>query len=187
VKREKKRVHPAERVSDEFRVAVSGVTPLPARNKAPLEKPRPRPRPRDRELDEAVTDTLSDSVPFTREPGEPLSFTRPGLQRQALRRLRRGGSRVEDEIDLHGLTVAQARPLLVAFLEHCGRTGARHVRIIHGKGLRSHTGEGVLKGMVASWLTQTADVLAFHEAKAADGGSGAVIVLLRGMKDEGPR
>jgi DNA-nicking Smr family endonuclease len=162
-----------------FRASVADVTPMPARNEASLEKPRPRPRPRDRELDVAVTDTLSDAVPFTRDAGEPLSFTRPGLQRQAVRRLRRGGSRVEDELDLHGLTVSQARPLLVGFLEHCGRTGARHVRIIHGKGLRSETGEGVLKGMVASWLTQRADVLAFHEAKVADGGSGAVMVLLR--------
>jgi DNA-nicking Smr family endonuclease len=184
----KKRAAKAYRAPAEdplFRASVADVQPLPARNDAALEKPKPRPRPRDREMDEAVADTLSDSNPFTREAGEPLSFTRPGLQRQALRKLRRGGSRVEEELDLHGLTVAQARPLLVGFLERCGRTGARHVRIIHGKGLRSESGEGVLKGMVASWLTQRADVLAFHEARAADGGSGAVIVLLRGMRDEG--
>jgi DNA-nicking Smr family endonuclease len=184
----KKRTDKPYRASAEdalFRASVADVKPLPARNDAALEKPKPRPRPREREMDDAVADTLSDSIAFTREAGEPLSFTRPGLQRQAVRRLRRGGSRVEDELDLHGLTVAQARPLLVGFLEHCARTGARHVRIIHGKGLRSESGEGVLKGMVASWLTQRADVLAFHEARAGDGGSGAVLVFLRGMRDEG--
>jgi DNA-nicking Smr family endonuclease len=162
-----------------FRKAVGDVTPLPARNKAALEKPLPHPRLRDHDEDREYMDDLSDSQPFLREPGEPLKFSRPGVQRQTLRELRRGGSRIEDELDLHGLTVREARPLLVAFLDRCRSSGARRVRIIHGKGLRSESGEGVLKGMVASWLTQRADVLAFHEAKPADGGSGAVVVLLR--------
>jgi DNA-nicking Smr family endonuclease len=168
-----------------FRKAVGDVTPLPARNKAPIEKALPKPRLRDPEQDLRHTDDLSDSAPFMREAGEPLKFNRPGVQRQTLRQLRRGGSRVEDEVDLHGLTVAEARPLLIAFLDRCRANGARVVRVIHGKGLRSESGEGVLKGMVASWLVQRADVLAFHEAKPADGGSGAVVVLLRGMKDGG--
>jgi DNA-nicking Smr family endonuclease len=163
-----------------FRKAVSDVTPLAARNKAALPKPLPHPRVRDPEHDLAVTDDLSDTRPFEREAGEPLKFTRPGVQRRTLRQLRRGGSRIEDELDLHGLTVDEARPLLVAFLERCRASGARSVRIIHGKGLRSGTGEGVLKGLVASWLAQREDVLAFYEAKPADGGSGAVVVLLKG-------
>jgi DNA-nicking Smr family endonuclease len=163
-----------------FRKAVSDVTPLRERNKAAHDKPLPHPRVRDPEHDLAITDDLSDTRTFEREPGEPLKFTRPGVQRQTLRQLRRGGSRIEDELDLHGLTVGEARPLLVAFLERCRATGARNVRIIHGKGLRSGTGEGVLKGLVASWLAQREDVLAFHEAKPADGGSGAVVVLLKG-------
>ena len=166
-----------------FRKAVGDVTPLPPRNKAAIDKPLPHPRLRDREHDLPVTDDLSDSMGFAREAGEPLSFKRSGVQRQTLRQLRRGGSRIEDELDLHGLTVAQARPLLIGFLERCRASGARHVRIIHGKGLRSESGEGVLKGMVASWLAQRDDVLAFHEARPADGGSGAVMVLLRSMKD----
>jgi DNA-nicking Smr family endonuclease len=168
-----------------FRSSVSGVTPLPARNKAPLDKPRPHPvrrRPADRQ---APVDDLSDHVTPAREAGEALSFSRPGVQRQAVRRLRRGGPAIEDELDLHGLTVAEARPLLISFLNACARRGLRRVRIIHGKGLRSASGEGVLKSMVASWLTQRDDVLAFHEARQADGGSGAVVVLLRGMRDEG--
>ena len=173
------KVHRPPKEDPHFRKAVGDVTPLPARNKAAIEKPLPHPRVRDPEQDLAVTDNLSDSASFEREAGEPLSFKRSGVQRQTLRQLRRGGSRIEDELDLHGLTVSQARPLLVAFLERCRASGARHVRIIHGKGLRSESGEGVLKGMVASWLAQRDDVLAFHEAKPADGGSGAVVVLLR--------
>ena len=182
----KKRPPKVHRKSSEhplFRAAVAGVTPLVPPNKVTLEKPLPRPLPRDADEDRSYQDDLSDSIPYVREAGEPLSFSRPGLQRQTLRHLRRGGSRVEDELDLHGLTVAQARPLLIGFLSRCRANGARHVRIIHGKGLRSATGEGVLKAMVASWLAQRDDVLAFHEARPADGGSGAVMVLLKSMKD----
>jgi DNA-nicking Smr family endonuclease len=99
------------------------------------------------------------------------------MKRQTLKDLRR--RRVDDELDLHGLTIAEARPLLVAFLEHCRDTGARHVRIVHGKGLRSKNQEPVLKGRVATWLMQRSDVLAFCEAPPAGGGAGAVIVLLK--------
>jgi DNA-nicking Smr family endonuclease len=130
-------------------------------------------------VQDALADGLSDHIPFSPEPGEPLGFSRPGVQRRSLQRLRRGGSAIEDELDLHGLTVAQARPLLAAFLNAGARRGLRHVRVIHGKGRGSESGEGVLKRMVSGWLSQRPDVLAFHQARPADGGSGAVIVLLR--------
>lgn len=162
---------------EEFRAAVADVTPLDAPQKVEPHKPRLRPRRR-ADAYGSLRDDLSDRA-YERAPGEPLTFNRPGVQRQALRRLRRGGSRVEDELDLHGLTVAQARPLLIRFLDDCARRGVRRIRIIHGKGLRSEGREGVLKGLVAGWLAQRTDVLAFHEARAAEGGSGAVIVLLR--------
>lgn len=165
--------------AEEFRAAVADVTPLPARNKARLQKSPPKPRLRARNDEHSFADDLSDHVPSAFDPGEPLDFQRPGLQRQTVRQLKRGGSAIEDELDLHGLTVAEARPLLVAFLDRAARNGVRHVRIIHGKGLRSEQRGGVLKGLVASWLMQRDDVLAFHEARAADGGSGAVLVLLR--------
>lgn len=162
-----------------FRSAVADVTPLPARNKARLQKPLPRARVRRHTDADPSRDDLSDHVPHNLEPGEPLHFQRAGLQRRTLRRLKRGGSAVQDELDLHGLTVAQARPMLVTFLDHAACNGLSHVRIIHGKGLRSAERGGVLKERVASWLVQRHDVLAFHEATAADGGSGAVLVLLR--------
>ena len=172
---------PGPHRSDEFRHAVSDVTPLPSGNKASLDKPRPKPNVRSRDRLSAAHDDLSDRA-FVPEPGEPLNFSRSGVQRQAVRQLRRGGS-AEDELDLHGLTVAEARPLLVAFLNASRRRGLRCVRVIHGKGLRSDEREGVLKGLVASWLAQRDEVLAFTQASAREGGSGAVIVLLRSTKD----
>ncbi|HEX7233924.1 MAG TPA: Smr/MutS family protein, partial [Nitrosospira sp.] len=58
----------------------------------------------------------------------------------------------------------------------------RCIRVIHGKGLSSRNGEPVLKARVGSWLSQRDEVLAFCQAKPEDGGSGAVLVLLKGMK-----
>jgi DNA-nicking Smr family endonuclease len=171
--------HSLSKLAGEFREAVTDVTPLPARNSVLLPKPRPRPTVRSRFDKQLLADDLSDHLPHTFAADEPLSFQRPGLQRQAMRQLKRGGSIIEDELDLHGLTVAQARPLLVAFLNHARSSGLRFVRVIHGKGLRSSDRGGVLKGLVASWLMQRDDVMAFHEARPADGGSGAVLVLLR--------
>jgi DNA-nicking Smr family endonuclease len=120
-----------------FRASVADVVPLRGHDRVPRHHPLPKPRPRPRHAHDALGDDLSDHLPYTREAGEPLKFTRPGLQQQAVRKLRRGGSAIEKELDLHGMTIAQARPLLVAFLNSCSRNGLRHVRIVHGKGLRS--------------------------------------------------
>jgi len=53
------------------------------------------------------------------------------------------------------------------------------VRVIHGKGNGSPGREPVLKAKVKSWLVQKKDVIAFTQARAADGGAGAVMVLLQ--------
>ena len=89
------------------------------------------------------------------------------------RKLRRGYWRVQDEIDLHGLSRAQAAPLLDEFLRYCSGRRMKCVRIIHGKGL------GVLRGAVRDLLAERSEVQAFCEAPAAQGGSGALLVLLR--------
>ena len=178
---QRKRVTPAPPAPDEaahFRRAVEDATPLPPHDR--VQHPRSKPKPRRLEHDPLVHDNLSDHVPFDaqRVAGEPLSFARAGLQKQVIRELRRGRG-VEAELDLHGMIVPDARRLLAEFLVEARDRGLRRVLIIHGKGTRSESGEGVLKGSVASWLAQWEDVLAFNEAPPAKGGSGAVVVLLR--------
>jgi DNA-nicking Smr family endonuclease len=111
--------------------------------------------------------------------GAELSFQRAGVRTQVMRRLRRGLYPVEDELDLHGLTQIAARERLAEFLEHGRDTGARCVRIIHGKGYRSGARGPVLKTAVNLWLRRHSDVMAFVSARAIDGGTGAVYVLLR--------
>jgi DNA-nicking Smr family endonuclease len=96
-----------------------------------------------------------------------------------MRKLRSGHWGNQGELDLHGLTAAEAKLELIRFLQHCQKNSLRCVRIIHGKGLRSKNQEPVLKNKVAHWLMQRDEILAFCQARAADGGSGAMLVLLR--------
>jgi len=108
-----------------------------------------------------------------------LSFQRAGVRIQEMRKLRRGLFPAEAELDLHGLTQAAARDSLSSFLVASRDLGFRCVRIIHGKGSRSAGRGAVLKTAVDAWLRRHSDVLAFVSAKAIDGGTGALYVLLR--------
>ena len=110
---------------------------------------------------------------------EELSFARPGLQRHALRKLRRGYWHIRDELDLHGLTRDVARRMLTVFLDNSVLRGYRCVRVIHGRGLSSKDRRPVLKILLGHWLVQRNDVLAFCQARPEHGGSGAVLILLR--------
>ena len=95
-----------------------------------------------------------------------------------LRKLRGGGWVTQDQLDLHGLRVDQAREAVAAFIRDAMKRGFRCVRIIHGKGLGSPGKEPVLKSKVQRWLVQKNQVLAFVQAKPSDGGAGALVVLL---------
>lgn len=166
-----------------FRDAVKDVQPIAKRKSAAPAKPHPAPLPKQRLRDEAqvMRDSLSDA--FTADSaldiGEGLAYLREGIPRQTLRKLRAGQWSIQDRLDLHGLRTEEARPLLANFLSSCVRRGIRCVTIIHGKGTRSPNGQPVLKRRVAGWLVQRDEVLAYIEAGPADGGSGAVIVLLK--------
>ena len=168
---------------DLFRASVSDVTPLPPPGKVEHDRSRPPPVPEQRMRDDrgVLDDSLSDSIPWDTgiETGDELSYARNGIGQQTLRSLRRGRWVVQDELDLHGLTSVEARQLLVEFLNRCLRRGMRCVRVIHGKGLRSKNREPVLKRKVAHWLMQRQEILAFCQARQSDGGSGAVVVLLK--------
>ncbi|HJS21406.1 MAG TPA: Smr/MutS family protein [Steroidobacteraceae bacterium] len=174
--------HPVSDESDEkrlFREAVRDVKRL--RTSARVTPPKPRPKARFARLDDLAV--LKESLELSpgdllAETGDELSFRRAGVQDAVLRKLRRGQYRVEAELDLHGLTVAQAKQELRAFLEAMLRSGARCVRIIHGKGLRSGHRGPVLKHTASLVLQKTGAVLAFSSARPVDGGTGAIYVLL---------
>lgn len=144
--------------------------------------PRPDAQPRQSLLDEArVSEELlsSDIDPGTLEIGEELSYLKPGLQTGLLRQLKRGQFSIADEIDLHQMTIPVARQAVKQFLDENRREHRLCVKIIHGKGLRSRAHGPVLKRLVDGMLRRRGDVLAFASARPAQGGTGAVIVLLR--------
>ena len=109
-----------------------------------------------------------------------FQLLRRGLGTDILMKLRRGHWAVQAALDLHRMTTDQAHDALADFLLEARSRGLRCVRVIHGKGLTSPNREPVLKGKVRRWLSQWDDVLAYCEAPRHAGGSGAVVVLLRG-------
>lgn len=166
-----------------FRRAVADAVPLPPSDRADLARPRPKPVARQRLRDErqVLIDALADPWDWEAavSTGEELLFARPGVPTAAVRKLRRGGWVIKGELDLHGHTGDEARVALAAFLNRCMIEDRRCVRIIHGKGLGSKHRLPVLKNKVRHWLMQRDDVLAFCQARAVDGGAGAVVVLLK--------
>ena len=168
---------------DEFRRATRDVEPLrPPRRAEPRRTPAP-PLPRQTRRDEraVLKESLAGprSVDDAIDSGEELVFLREGLSRQILRKLRRGHWVVQDHLDLHGMNREQAAAAVAEFLRECRARHLRCVRIVHGKGLGSRNREPVLKGKLRKWLVVRDEVLAFCQAPAADGGSGAVLVLLK--------
>ena len=125
---------------------------------------------------EAISDEFD--VETLLDTDEALSFRRPGMGPDVIRKLRRGGWAIQAQLDLHGLRREDAREALVAFIKDATRMGWRCVRVVHGKGLGSPGKTPVLKGRVQSWLIQKTEVLAFVQARPAQGGAGALVVLL---------
>ena len=164
-----------------FRRAMADARPL---QRDTVEPPRRRSRPVarfSRQDERKVLRERLEASPHASETdsGSALSYRRPSVSLKTMRKLARGGTRVEGEVDLHGLTVARAKDALKDFIERSMRSGYTCVRIVHGKGLGSRNREPVLKGKVYQWLKLRDDVLAFSQAPAAHGGAGAALVLLK--------
>ncbi len=164
-----------------FRSAIGQVKPLRKVETPAIARPRPKPRARMAEQDEAqvlgeFARLLHSSAPL--EAGDVASYRRDALPPRMFQRLKRGQYSVQDELDLHGASMAQAEHLLREFLLDAHAHDHGCVRIIHGKGLQSDGGAPVLKNLVDRLLRQRNDVLAFHSAPPAQGGTGAVLVLL---------
>ena len=176
----------AERQADAernlFALTVGPVSPLRAQRRALLERARALPVARQRELDEQAVmhEAISDEfdVESLLDTDETLSYRRPGMGLDVIRQLRRGRWSIQGQLDLHGLRSDEARVALGQFLREAHKVGWRCVRVVHGKGLGSPGKTPVLKNKVQRWLVQKNEVLAFVQARASDGGAGALVVLL---------
>ncbi|MDP5239981.1 Smr/MutS family protein [Uliginosibacterium sp. 31-16] len=169
--------------------ALRGVQPIKTDKIVP-ETPKPPPRPLQRERDEqaALAESIyaPTSLELRLEGGDELVYLENGVPRSVIRDLRRGRWVVQDQIDLHGCNRDEARELLAACMGRWKKEGIRCVRVVHGKGRGSPGREPVLKKLVAGWLMNYADVMAYCQARLPDGGAGALIVLLKASARPAP-
>ncbi|MCH8060054.1 MAG: Smr/MutS family protein [Proteobacteria bacterium] len=168
--------------ADLFRRAISGTKPLSSETRAagPRKKPKPKARfSRADDQDVLRESILADTDAIEADSADNQRYCQASVGRRTMRKLARGGFSRQAEIDLHGMTVAEAKPRLADFIEHCSRSGKLCVRIVHGKGLGSGQRGPVLKMSVNRWLRQWDAVLAFVSARQVDGGTAAVYVLLQ--------
>ena len=102
-----------------------------------------------------------------------------GMDGASSKRLRAGKFDVEATLDLHGMTQQSAYLSLQRFIETSVLNQLRTILVITGKGSE---GRGVLRNQIPRWLktgTFVQHVLAFGQAQAKDGGSGAFYIRLR--------
>jgi DNA-nicking Smr family endonuclease len=167
--------------SDEFKRAMADAKRLKPDERVPLEKPKPLPRARFARADEAAAleESLDDDIDALEHGrGGALRYQRQSVGRRTMRKLGRGGYSVQAELDLHGMTLAEAKPRLRDFISYSAMQGHLCVRVVHGKGLGSGERGPVLKSAVNAWLRRWEEVLAFVSTRQVDGGTGAVYVLL---------
>jgi DNA-nicking Smr family endonuclease len=171
-----------------FRNAVAGVTPLDASARARVDVPAPASPARevthpDAEALAELCDLVTGNTPFDiSDSDEHIEGAMVGLDPRLLRRLRGGEFAYQSHVDLHGLTIEEARKEVESFLTEAYHDGKRCVLIIHGRGRNSKDQIPVLKNQMATWLARgqrTRLILAFTSARPCDGGTGALYVLLR--------
>lgn len=173
--------------SDLFRQSIGKVSKLKTDTLALSTKSKPKPYPQKKASQ--IKDSFENSFETEVEKlyqEDSLSFLAPGLQKNVLKKLRKGYFGLDASIDLHGLTSQEAKHQLSRFLYFSIEDGFRCVHIIHGKGYRSTDNHPILKNDVNLWLRQHKEVQAFCSTPSKQGGTGAVFVLLKlSVKYEG--
>jgi DNA-nicking Smr family endonuclease len=171
---------PSSEDSDLFRATIGEVNTIKSDKQLLASTSKPKPYPK------TQTDTNNTTFPQSQNNDieklyqeDSLSFISAGLQKNVLKKLRKGFFGLDASIDLHGLTSQQANIQLSGFIQHSIENSYRCVHIIHGKGYRSPNMHPVLKNDINIWLRQHQAVQAFCSTPQKEGGTGAVFVLLK--------
>ena len=167
-----------------FKQEVSDVEPL-KQEKIKITKSIPKPTESQLKSREAATRTQTkDANGLTLDevgavgPHDTIGFKLDGVQDGVYKKLRLGKYDVHAVLDLHRKTLKQARQDVYDFVREGVDHDLRVVMILHGKGEFSDP-PALLKSYVNCWLPGMDEVLAFHSATKHQGGTGAVVVLLR--------
>lgn len=172
---------------DTFHEAMKGIKPLQHKKEKISPTPptikRKYPDQQEADSDESFSFHLSDADYLEEVAGEELiSYKQPDLDDKILRNLRKGQYNVQAKLDLHGMTVNQARLAVEQFIYACLTEQIRSILIVHGKG---HPNKApILKNKLNHWLREIKMVLAFCSASIPHGSSGAMYVLLKRIKEE---
>ncbi len=154
-----------------------GVKPMGAR--------APRVTKRPRKVAIIRTEGL-DITPLSRKQTIKLPTPITAPDKQTQRKLKRGTWDIAAEIDLHGMTQTQAYSALIRFMQVAITRSHKCVRIITGKGGRMNS-TGILRQKVPEWLREPpigAYIVSLHHPPPHQGGTGAITVILRKLKDE---
>ena len=169
---------------DFFSQQMKGVTPIKVEARADLAKTYQDKLNADKRR-KAATEELEKDKNFLSgeyvEPVDPLAvleFKRDGVQTGVYRNLRLGKYQIDARLDLHNMTIDQARHAVYQFLKDCMAHDIRCALITHGKG-EGRTQPAQLKSCLNHWLPQFEQILAFHSAQKHHGWVGATYVLLR--------
>lgn len=178
--------------ADLFADAMADVRPLSASHRAVLPTPVRETRPRvvadpDAEALAELSDLVTGAGAFDiTDTTEFLEGAVNGVDHRLVRKLRAGHFAFRRHLDLHGLTVPEARDAVSNFMQRAVRDGERCVLIVHGRGLNSPDNVPILKRNLVAWLSRGAwarSILAFTSARPCDGGAGAMYILLRRKRD----
>ncbi len=167
-----------------FKQAMSGVQPIKQTDVAIVSSSKPK-KPtaqilakraaavgQDEFSAQGISDTHAMLNPVASEA--KLSYRLATLQHRVFEQLKTGNLRWYEAVDLHGCTVEQARSAVLQIIEMARAENQNVIKIVHGKGPQA-----ILKTYVNSWLRQHREVLAFVSAPPDQGGTGAVLVLLK--------
>ncbi|NRA21966.1 MAG: Smr/MutS family protein [Oceanospirillaceae bacterium] len=130
----------------------------------------------------SISDGLSTEAVDIVDSDQSLLFGAQGIQIKLLKRLQKGQIPWEQGVDLHGLSIDQARDHLSDFINSSFHQHCYVVLVVHGKAFSQTGSLPILKSYCNDWLRQLPQVLAFSSAQAKDGGTGALYVLLRRKK-----
>ncbi len=169
-----------------FRKAMSDLGTQPGnyhrdRNNPLADLPRPPANPaRTRPLRRGgISANIPGNTTYRAQSPGSDQFIRPGLQKNIIRKLKRGQYPISANLDLHGYKKFEAENILEQFIAEARQERLACVLIIHGKGNRSQGGQGVLRQFTFEWLRKVSVVKAYCPAQSRHGGSGATYVLLK--------
>ncbi|MFT6677294.1 MAG: DNA-nicking Smr family endonuclease [Sulfitobacter sp.] len=119
---------------------------------------------------------------------DPLGPASVQMDKKAFTKLRRGKIKPEGKLDLHGMTLDQAHPVLNRYVLNAHRSGKRLILVVTGKGKRRDEGGpipvryGVLRHQVLHWLNApplSSVVMQVSQAHVSHGAEGAYYIYLR--------